>query len=147
MEGQMRRAITTVALALSLVGCGSNGPPEGEPFELVTSWEPGTADFHACRPGWWAAGRLVVDPKRGTALQVEDGDYFVKKGDMIRVLWWPTYTGRRIGNEVMVLDPHGRVVATTGQRYRIQGSFERVGFVACGSQVTPALAPMSRKDR
>jgi hypothetical protein len=132
----MRGAIAALALALCLAGCGWF-PPSGEPFELATSWEPGSAEHPgACRPGWWTAGRLVVDPKGGTAIEVEGGDK-AKKGDTMAVLWWPTFTGRRVGNEVLVLDPEGHVVATTGQRYRIMGSFEMIGFVACGDEVTP----------
>ena len=133
----MRRAVTTLALALCLVGCGWL-PPPGEPFELATSWEPGSAEAPgACCPGWWVAGLLVVDPTHGTDIKVESGDYFATKGTTMPVLWWPTFTGRRFGNEVSVLDPHGNVVAKTGQRYRITGSFEKVGFVACGDMVTP----------
>lgn len=127
----MRRAITIFALALCLVGCG--GKPAGEPFRLVTSWEPGTAGGAGCRPGWWAAGQLVFDPTYGTALKVESGDR--PKGATIPVLWWPTFSGRRLGNEVSVLDPDGNVVVTTGRRYRIDGSFEEIGFVACGDEV------------
>lgn len=133
-------ATIVVALALCLVGCGEPASPSGEPFELVTSWEPGRAPVNggvsACRPGWWTAGRLVVDPKRGTAIEVEGGDVY-KKGATKPVLWWPIFTGRRVGNEVFVLGPDGNVVAVTGRRYRIGGSFEPVGFVACGAGVTP----------
>jgi hypothetical protein len=136
----MRRAIAILALALLMVGCDSS-LPGGEPFDLVTSWEPGSAEAPgACRPGWSVAGELVVDPQGGTAIKVEGGDYLIskggQKGDIIRVLWWPTFTGRRFGNEVSVVGPDGKVVARTGRSYRITGSYEPIGFVACGDQVT-----------
>jgi hypothetical protein len=129
----MRRAIATLALALSLIGCGSPPSPI-EPFEpvrLTTSWEPGAAGSPSCRPGWWAAGRLVVDPTHGTAMMVESGDYHGPKDVPMPVLWWPTVSARRIGNDIAVISPDGKVMAMTGRRYRIEGSFERVGFVAC----------------
>jgi hypothetical protein len=133
----MRRVLSTLALALCLLGCGA-AALLGEPFQLVTSWEPGSAESPgACRPGWWVAGLLVFDPEYGTALKVEEGDYLATKGSTMPVLWWPTFTGRRLGDEVTVLGPDGNVVAMTGRRYRIQGSFEEVGFIACGDEVTP----------
>ena len=84
------------------------------------------------------AGRLVVNPTGGTAIIVESGDYFAKNGTTIPVQCWPTFTGRRVGNEVSVLDLDGSAVATTGRRYRIEWSFEPVGFVACGDDVLEA---------
>jgi hypothetical protein len=139
-EVRMRRVTTTLALALCLLGCGLAGQA-GEPFALVTSWEPGSAESPACRATWWAAGELVLDPKHGTALKVESGDYLATKGATMPVLWWPSFTGRRLGNEVTVLDPDGNVVATTGRTYRINGSFEQVGFIACGDEVFPEGSP------
>ena len=87
-------------------------------------------------------GSLVVDPRGGTAIIVEGGD-FAKVGDTMPVQWWPKYTGRRVGNEVEVLDPDGNVVATTGRRYRIEAAFpmqEDAALVACGHDVTPLPA-------
>jgi hypothetical protein len=134
----MRRAIATLALAISLAGCGLV-PTQGEPFELVTSWEPGSAESPgSCRPGWGTVGLLVIDPERGTAIKVDGGDFLdTNMGTTMPVLWWPTFTARRLGDVVSVIDPDGNVVATTGRRYRIAGSFEPVGFVACGADVLP----------
>ncbi len=130
----MRRTIASLVLAAGVVGCDA-AAPLGEPFALRTSWEPGSAAYPgACRPGWWAEGLLVVDPNGGTAMNVDGGDR--PAGSTISVLWWPTFTGRRVGSEVAVLGPDGKVVATTGRRYRIEGSFEPIGFVACGDEVT-----------
>ena len=101
----MWRARGTVALTLCLMGCGAI--PRGEPVELLT----GARD--QCFLSW-TDGRLVVDAEYGTALA--DGD---RAGTP--VMWWPGFTGRRVGSEVEVLDPEGNVVAITGKRYRIHG--------------------------
>ena len=46
----------------------------------------------------------------------------------------PEFTGRRVGNEVEIVDPDGKVVATTGQRYEITLAFPPAGppYVVCG---------------
>jgi hypothetical protein len=146
----MRRATTTLALALSVLGCGP-APAASEPFDLLTSWEPGSAPGNpcpaqpvapcgggpACRPGWHVDGELVVDPNGGTAVKVESDSDRGTVGTMMAVMWWPTFSGLRVGDRVEVLDPEGKVVAITGLRYRIMGSFEQIGFVACGDEVIP----------
>ena len=131
----MRRATTVVSLALCLIGCGAVSPFPPEVFELAHSREPSTA----CSLGWWTEGQLVVDGNHGTSILVEGGD-FGSKGATLQVLWWPEFTGRRVGNEVEILDPDGKVVATTGRRYRIEAAFPMVedgAVVVCGSEVTP----------
>ena len=136
-EGQVGRAITILGLALSLVGCSSL--PWDDSFELAHSKEPAAGRDGMCSLGWWTAGRLVVDPSGGTAIIVEGGD-FATVGDTMPVAWWPKYSGRRVGNEVEVLDLHGNVVATTGRRYRILAAFpmqEDAAFIVCGDDVTP----------
>ena len=53
-------------------------------------------------------GRLVIDPNGGTALVVEEGgNYYGDKtvGATSPVWWWPKFTGRRVGNEVEIVDP------------------------------------------
>ena len=131
----MRRAITILGLALCLVSCASL--PSADSFELAHSKEPAAGRDGMCSLGWWTAGKLVVDPKGGTAIIVEGGD-FGEVGDTLPVEWWPKYTGRHVGNEVSVVDPGGNVVATTGQRYRIESAFPMdAGFVVCGGDVTP----------
>lgn len=135
----MRRVATVVALALCLVGCEAVSPLPAETFDLAHSREPADGRIGACSLGWWTGGRLIVDGDRGTSIVVEGGD-FGTTGAKLQVLWWPRYTGRRVGNEVEVLDPDGKVVATTGRRYRIEAAFpmqEDGGLVACGSEVTP----------
>jgi hypothetical protein len=128
--------MATLVLGPCLLACDA-AAPLGEPFELVTSWEPGSAESPACRPGWHLNGQLVFDPEYGTAIKVEGGDYLATRGATMPVMWWPSFIGRRLGNMVSVLDPDGNVVATTGRRYWISGSFEEVGFIACGGDVFP----------
>ena len=133
----MRRATIVIALALCLVACEDLSPRPVEPFELAHSREPADGRNGGCSLGWWTAGRLVIDEKGGTSVVVEDGD-FARPGAELKVLWWPRYTGRRVGIEVEILDPDGNVVATTGRRYRIDAGFPfSPDFVVCGSEVTP----------
>jgi hypothetical protein len=135
----LRRVTTIVALALCLVGCEAASPVPAEPFDLDHSRIPADGRLGACSLGWWTGGQLVVDEDRGTSVIVESGD-FATVGAKMGVLWWPQFTGRRVGNEVEVLDPDGRVVATTGQRYRIAAAFpmlEDGRLVVCGDEVTP----------
>jgi hypothetical protein len=75
--------------------------------------------------------------RRAIIMRLPDQQRGPEGGDIIQVLWWPTFTGRRFGNEVAVLDGDGKLVARTGRRYRIAGSHEPIGFVACGDDVTP----------
>jgi len=122
----VRRVITTLALALSLLGCGSSAPsgsaapsvsaaPAGEPIELRTGVDPDLGPersdgLNACRT-FWNVGLLIVDADFGTAAE---GNYGIKP------LIWPLgYTARRLaGGEVVVLNRTGDVVATTGHKYQ-----------------------------
>jgi len=127
-----------VAVTLWLVGCDADSPlPPSTPFELVHSQHPTDGETPKCSLGWWTAGRLVVDGDRGTSIIVEAGD-IRPVGRRLPVLWWPKFTGRRVGSEVAILDPNGKVVAVTGRRYRINEGFpfEDAGFVACNAEVT-----------
>lgn len=92
------RVTTTLALALCLLGCNS------QPVAVLTG-----VDANACYAGGESGptALLVVDPKYGTSF---DG----------KPLMWPVgYTGRRLGDEVEVLNAAGTVVATTGRLYHI----------------------------
>ena len=131
----MHRATIIVPLAMCLTGCEGLSPRPVEPFALAHSREPADGRIGACSLGWWTAGQLVIDEERATSIVVEDGD-FATPGARLKVLWWPKYTGRRLGNEVEVLDPDGNVVATTGRRYKIEAGFPFYpDFVVCGSEV------------
>jgi hypothetical protein len=96
----VHRVITTLALALFLLGCESESLPLDR-VRLVTGGDPGTGCGLMPR-----LGDLRADPMFGTVLG---------GGPAV----WPSgYTGRWAGSEVEVLDGTGRVVATTGQRYQ-----------------------------
>jgi hypothetical protein len=99
----MRRVFASLALALSLVGCSAG---LGFPTTLLTGSDP-----NACYAGGeqHVEGQLLVDEEYGTSL---DG----------RPVIWPVgYSGVRLfWGEVQVLDPAGKVVATTGKRYQLR---------------------------
>jgi hypothetical protein len=108
----MRRASATLALALCLLGCGSVVLP-GEPVQLLTGAMP--FDEDECSGNGDAVSQLLVDPEYGTTL----AGYPDTRAP---VMWPPGFTGRRVGSEVVVVDPNGNAVATTGHSYRISGN-------------------------
>lgn len=105
----MRRARTVVALAVCLLGCGPT------PVQLLTGGVPGYTESGGCFLGS-EIGELVVDPKYGTALKDDPGN-------IVPVMWKPGFRGARVGSEVLVLEPFGNVVATTGRRYQMEGLY------------------------
>jgi len=109
----MRRAATAFALALVLLGCGSV-VPTGEPVQLLTGAMPFDAD--ECSSDFYVASELLVDAEYGTALAS------FLAGETVPVMWPPGFTGSRIGSAVVVRDPTGNVVATTGHSYSIRGN-------------------------
>ena len=120
----MRLATTTLVLALCLLGCGSTDPPVAVP--LLTGSRNCQVDA--------ALGLLTVDPKYGTAIIDEQGAPSDRRPTP--VMWPPGYTGRWEDPEVVVLNPQGNVVATTGRRYRIAGG--PVAIVTGGSVAVAA---------
>ena len=129
----MRRAAAALALALCLVGC--DWMAIGERVELLTG-DPlaGGSGEGACYTNW-TTGLLVVDAKYGTAIVIESFPGDPEGGATIPVMWRPGYTGRRSGSEVVVLDPAGSVVATTGNKYKLEGGGwykDPQPFFACG---------------
>jgi hypothetical protein len=123
----MRRITAGLALALSLLGCGSPIPsgepvipseeptiPPGEPVELLTGAMP--FDEDECTAGF-PAFELILDPRFGTAVAglPESG------GDRYPVMWRPGFSGIRDGGRVVVVDPDGNFVATTGESYKLAG--------------------------
>jgi hypothetical protein len=115
-----KRVAASVALTLCLVGCGLLSS-KGDPVRLLTS--PQRECFAAD-----VSGLLVVDPTDGTAIVANNHPSMVWLSDVpVTVAWPPGFTARRSGSEVEVLDPQGKVVATTGRSYQFLG-----GFVAAG---------------
>jgi hypothetical protein len=113
-----KQLAATLALALCLVGCGLLAP-DGDPVQLLTG-PPG--DWGGCFTNA-AAGPLSVDPKYGTAIIDND----VRSTSPVTVAWRPGFTGRRIGSEVQVFDPHGNAVAITGKSYVLAGGYVSAG--------------------
>lgn len=109
-----------LVLALSLAACGASAG--GDTVKLLT----GDPTPGACFTNY-AQGLLIVDAHAGTA--IIDGDV---GGTTAAVMWRMGFTGRRAGSDVQVLDPTGKVVATTGRSYTIPGGYYRDAFFACG---------------
>ena len=118
------RLITTLAMALCLLGCGSVVPPWDRVELLTDNGNPPAPGCYTAAAG----GPLIVDRTYGTAIDVGSTT-------PVPVMWPLGFTGRRSGSEVEVLDPDGKVVATTGRTYNLRGGFAlddpRV-FWACG---------------
>jgi hypothetical protein len=129
-EGRMRRATTTLALALCLLGCSSaqsdgSAAPSGKPVSPATSGEPVELLTGVSAECWAGAGPtvegpLLSDPKAGTTIKQELSRGQPSDGSIVPVMWPTGYTGRRVGLEVEVLDPAGNVVAVTGRRYLLE---------------------------
>jgi hypothetical protein len=112
--GAMKRLVATIAVVLGLVGCG----PSAGSLPLLTG-DPLDGGCYLAT----ASGRLVVDPTYGTAIIGSGGTV----DGLTTVAWRPGYTARRSGSEAEVLDPQGRVVATTGRSYLIPGGYADPG--------------------
>lgn len=99
----MRRISGAIVLGLGLLGCGVLRGPQ---VPLVTVNTPlygdGCVLLHEVVD-------VIADPDVGTV--VKDGGWPLK--------WPPGYTAWRAGTEVEVRDEAGKVVLTTGARYRI----------------------------
>jgi hypothetical protein len=104
----VRRLAIALGLSLGLLGCGGQAARLGPtvPVALLTS-----------SLGCWAGGEsgptapLVVDLTYGTSFGGRP------------VMWPGGYTARRVGGEVVVLDAHGNVKATTGRMYHISYAY------------------------
>ena len=110
-----RLAITLVMVFVA-VGCG-------RPIRLLTGVPPGsssTSGESGCFTNH-AAGPLIADPTYGAAIIDTEGNRHSTVATP--VMWRPGFTGRLIGSDVLILDPGGRVVATTGHSYRIAGGY------------------------
>jgi hypothetical protein len=125
----MLRVVTSLALVLSLLGCGTS---KGERVELTIT----QLSVSACHP-LATPLYLVADPQYGTATKFNLGDTLAEP------LYWPTgYTGWRVGAEVEVRDTSDKVVAVTGHRYDIYVTVDRgvepPGRIAIASCIRPS---------
>jgi hypothetical protein len=120
-QGVMKRAAATLTLALLVLGCGLL--PDSS-VQLLTYIPQGGEGCYLNEVN----GLLVVDANYGTAL-IENGARPGASPNPLRVAWPTGYTAQRVGSEVEVLDPHGNVVMTTGQRVTLIGGYGGVGGV------------------
>jgi hypothetical protein len=99
----MRHAAATLALALSLLGCGvAPEATRGGQVPLLTEDVPQQAFLLR------AVIDVVADPATGTPIIEVNG---------VPVRWRNGFTAWRVGSETEVLDPDGNRVLVTGQRY------------------------------
>ena len=105
-----RRVLAGLALVALVVGWAAWVQPWAPRVPLLTQSGPFWASY-ACPADGGMSGELVADDTNGTALAPLHKP----------VMWPPGFTARRVGSEVQVLDGLGRVVATTGQTYEIDG--------------------------
>jgi hypothetical protein len=134
----MRRLLAIVVVVVAACGSGAGTPtaqpapaatPEPTPTPTPTASPGGSLPLLTGDPldgGCYLAeggGTLVFDPSYGTAIIGEGGTV----DGLTIVAWRPGYTARPNGSEFDVLDPQGRVVATTGQRYLLHGGYADPG--------------------
>jgi hypothetical protein len=93
--------------------------PNGDAVQLITGPPGGSLGCFLNH----ASGRLVVDPKYGTAIVDND----VRGSTPMTVAWRPGFTARHVGSEVEVLDAQGNSVAITGRSYMVPGGLVSAG--------------------
>lgn len=130
----MRRVITTLSLALFVVGCG--------PVPLLTGGSEGCSIGTSGIP-MSIVGVLIPDPRAGTAIKVESppDPWPAGVGNILPVRWPTGYTARRVSFDVEVLNTAGDVVAKTGAHVELgaqwDGSLNDGVFPACGGSELP----------
>ena len=114
------RLACVLALALAASGCGALSPTPELVFlaPRVDMYTPG------CHTSF-TVGKLIVHAATGTAV-VQDEDERV-----IPIRWPAGFSGRRVGTEVEIRNADGRLIATTGQRYRLAGGYGEDGWRGC----------------
>jgi hypothetical protein len=106
----MRRIATTLALAMSLLGCSAE--PPGEPVALVTA-APAPCFAYA-----WEV-LLVADPIAGVLAQYAEGRLASQPEPVV----WPFgYVGRQAGSEIVVYDGDGTERARTPMKAFLMSS-------------------------
>lgn len=133
----MHRAITTLALALCVLGCGVTLGP----VTLLTGGDEGCSIGGVLPMG--IAGVLIADSPAGTAIKVDPSQtqWGELAGTTIPVRWPTGYTGRRlVSGEVEVLRAE-TVVVTTGRRVALStqwnASSAADAYPTCGGSEVP----------
>jgi hypothetical protein len=103
-------AARAALVAVVLVVAGCQGLLPTTQVQLLTGNPEGGEDCNLLPH----EGSLVVDPNYGTAV-IQDAPWGKAGSSPVTMAWRPGFIGRRVGSEVEVVDPDGRVHATTGQ--------------------------------
>jgi hypothetical protein len=122
-----RRAGAGIAAVALVVAWAGWVQPWAPRVPLLTQSGPFWATY-GCPADGGTSGLLVADETNGTAI-----------GPLRKpVLWPPGFTARRVGSEVQVLEGLGRVVATTGQTYVLDGGGDQAPYwCAMGARAIP----------
>ena len=109
-----------IALAVAIVVANFYVPYLFSP-PLLTATIGGNACYLST-----TTGLLAADPQYGTVLRSDD------ESTGVPVKWPSFYRARAVASEIEVLDPSGRVVATTGNRYTFDGPAVKTDDVPSG---------------
>jgi hypothetical protein len=110
--------IATVSLALLLAGCGAaREASRGEQVPLLTDEAPPYTTFVN------TVIDVAADPETGTPIIEYHG---------LPMRWPNGYTAWRVGSETEVLDPNGKRVVVTGQRYRFYPGYSETAYGVIG---------------
>jgi len=118
----MSRRIVAVLVAglfvLVVAGCSTTLAPKvvaptGKPVTLLTGAMPFDADECSSQ---YPPAVVLPDPKYGTAFA---RDYGYPPAP---IMWPPGYTARVVGDQTVVVDPDGYVVAKSGESYLLPGN-------------------------
>ena len=117
--------LLAVAMLLLVGAAGCMGAPSVGPDTVLLK---GRIDGSHCRASF-TVGTLVAQAI-GIGIQREDGK-------VLDIYWPDGFTGRRAGTEVEILDGMGRVVAATGQRYKLRGGGDGGVVLVCAEGILP----------
>jgi hypothetical protein len=120
----VRSGLGALVLAVGIVACS------GSSVTLKTI-APNDAEEGCYSSG--ISGELVTDPTAGAAIIDPTGHRYL-------VTWPGSWTGRRSGSEVEIINRLGKVAYMTGTQVNLSGGFSFVdeSFIVCGLEpITP----------
>ena len=115
-----------LAMLLILAAAGCTGGPSASADTVALK---GRIDGSHCHAGF-TDGTLVAQAIGVGMLRDEDGR-------IVDIYWPDGFTGRRAGTEIDILDGSGRVVARTGQRYKLLGGGDGGVVLVCAEGILP----------
>jgi hypothetical protein len=134
-----------LALALGLAFGVAFVGLRGSPVTILTGPGGITGNTASSYTGCYTdfiVGKLVTDPTYGTAV-IDHDPKGLNPDHLYPVMWLPGDTGRQSGSEVEILDRSGKVIARTGQVWKIAGgnwggwAGTPLVWVACGFVLPP----------